>query len=563
MELLKRFFYPEDFDANDAELLVSEYKKILSLELNSATEFYSFILRANELYSIYSDQLNELYMQMLINEDKIEYTDRYNQYAEVLFEKAIDYMNQVERKFIDSPFLKYISDDSIKNIVIEIKNDLAMQNEENIGLFLDEMKLKGVYSNLISNLKIEIEDEEIGLFEARSKEHNHIRETREKAWITSRKAVLAHKDQILEIFADVRKIRQSIAKNVGLDNFYTYLITAFNRRFFSENDVQEFIGSVEKVLSPFYAEYNQSKKKKNQLNELRPWDILFSQLDHPLIPYKDTQEFLSKVTRILYSIKFDYGIMFNKMVNSGFLDLESRSGKIQQDCYSWLFKYSASNIIINTVKSLTDIKSLFHLCGHTFQWHACCKSLYLHAPRIPAEIKELASKGMEVLSVEYWDEFFPLESDFREARRYYFDDCFKEIIDTCITHEFHKFICSSKVTDPETLANEYQKIYIKFYPGIDIKGFEELIKWEWLSNQHLISFPSSGIETAFATLGSLDLYLNYQKNKDKTLIQYQEFLNSGAYFNSEKLYKMVGARFDFSKANLKRLIDTFRKNTQI
>src|SRR3546814_708585 len=111
-----------------------------------------------------------------------------------------------------------------------------------------------------------------------------------------------------------------------------------------------------------------------------------------------------------------FGQCLRTMKERGLLDLESRKGKAPGGYNYPLSETGMPFIFMNAADSMRDLTTMVHEGGHAVHTFLTA-GLELNAFRhLTPEIAELASMSMELLSMQYWDDFFSSEDDLLRAR---------------------------------------------------------------------------------------------------------------------------------------------------
>lgn len=172
----------------------------------------------------------------------------------------------------------------------------------------------------------------------------------------------------------------------------------------------------------------------------------------------------------------------------------------------------------------------------------------------PSEVAELASMTMELLTMDYWDEFYPDPADLKKAKKDQLEGTLSFLPWCMIVDALQHWV----YLHPEHTAEERSKAYIelgkRFSKGVNWDGLEDYRKIGWMQQLHIFEVPFYYIEYGMAQLGALSIYMNYKQNKSKALRQYQDFLNLGYSRPVKEIYETAGISLDFSESRIKELV---------
>jgi oligoendopeptidase F len=324
---------------------------------------------------------------------------------------------------------------------------------------------------------------------------------------------------------------------------------------YTPNDVMKFHDAVEKDVIPFLKKLTEKRKKVLNLDSVKPWDTSIDLDGKILKPFKTIDEFLNKGIEILHEIKPKFGENLGRMKASDLLDLENRKGKAPGGYNYPLMETGAPFIFMNAVGLHGDVVTLLHEAGHAMHTFATKNINLGWYQDTPSEVAELASMGMEFISMDYWDKYYADEGDFKKAKRDQLEGALSFLPWCMIVDNFQHWI----YLNPEHTVAERDDYFIqllkRFSTGVDWSNFAEYEKNIWLFQLHIFEIPFYYIEYGISKLGALSIYKNYKKiGKEETLSNYENFLELGYKVPVDKLYEAAGIKFDFSSKYVCELV---------
>ena len=93
------------------------------------------------------------------------------------------------------------------------------------------------------------------------------------------------------------------------------------------------------------------------------------------------------------------------------LDLDSRKGKAPGGYLYFRDRSKLPFIFMNAAGQHRDVETMVHEAGHAFHAMYCKDEPYVWYRSAPLEYAEVASMSMELLTMPYWDAFYPNEED--------------------------------------------------------------------------------------------------------------------------------------------------------
>jgi oligoendopeptidase F len=172
-----------------------------------------------------------------------------------------------------------------------------------------------------------------------------------------------------------------------------------------------------------------------------------------------------------------------------------------------------------------------------------------------SEIAEVASMGMELMSMEHWDVFYPNPADLKRARKNHLGHILNILAKTCVGDAFQFWLYENPEHTIAERRNKWKEIVLEFSPaGIDWTGCEEQLETGYQRILHFYVAPFYYIEYAFAQLGALALWKNFKTNPAQTIQEYKNALSLGYTKPIPVFYQTAGAKFDFSKPYVAELV---------
>jgi len=479
----------------------------------------------------------------------------YNDYYANVYAPSEAYQFKIKQIFYNSPARSELDIKAYSLLNQIFSNDIQLFREENIPLLIQESELANKYGGFVSKMSVfyDGEDRTPSQLAVYLKEND--RSKREEAWRLRFDLFLDKKDELNKLFDDLLELRTKIAKNAGFDNYRDFKHREMGRFSYTPDDIFRFHEAVEKVVVPFHAELNKHRQETLKLDSLRPWDTAVDLDGRKLKPFETTEEFITKSLKVLAKVHPNYAIQLELMCNTGLLDLENRKGKAPGGYNSTINNLASSFIFMNHVKQHGDVTTLLHESGHAMHSAATANIKIAQYLEPPSEVAELASMAMELLTMDYWDEYYPLPSDLKKAKRDQLEGTLS-FLPWCMTVDaFQQWVYLHPKHSAEERSDAYVHTCKRFSGGVDWSGLEKYRRIRWMQQLHIFEVPFYYIEYGIAQLGALSIYMNYRKDKAKALKQYQNFLNLGYSVPVKEIYEAAGIDFDFSESRIRELVD--------
>jgi len=551
-------YLPADLRIDDWASVQAELEKLVVVRPQTPEELLNLLRWASELSRALTDELSRRYIDMTVNADKEEFAEAYNSFNANVFAPCEPYRFRLQQLFYTSPARQALDQAAYGLLEQIIANEIELFREENIPLKVQEQELATQYGAAVSKMSAHFEGEDRTPAQLSVFLKNPDRNKREQAWRLIFGCFQKAVPELDKLFDDLKALRVKIAHNAGFANYRDYMHRNLGRFSYTPEELYSFHAAVETVVVPFVGELMEQRRQALGLATVRPWDIMVDLDGKVLKPFETAPELVEKALRVLHKVNPDYAMQLEMMSNTGLLDLENRKGKAPGGYNTTLNDLASSFIFMNAVKLHNDVTTLLHESGHAMH-SAAMKDIDLdYYCNTPSEVAELASMAMELLTMDYWDEYYPEPADLHKAKRDQLEDTLTFLPWCMMVDAFQHWIYLYPEHTTMERNNTWLDLHQRFTAGVDWSGLEEIRQIGWMKQLHIFEVPFYYIEYGMAQLGALAIYKNYRENPERALQQYQDFLSLGYSRTVRELYQAAGIRFDFSESYIRELVDFVR-----
>lgn len=557
LKKLKRKYFPDSFKIEKWQDLKIELEKLLNYETNSTKDLIEFWKKTSELYKIIEDTVAWLYINMTCHTDNKKYKDNFNSFMKNIEAKSQPYGFELNKKFYDSSFRVNLPK-KYNHLNKIISNEIELFRKENVILFTKEQKLTVKFREIVGKMTVNFRGEKKTIQQMKVYLEDQDRNIREEAWRIICARYAKEEKRLNKIFDELKDIRVQISKNAGFKNYRDYAHQAKGRFLYSPNDLKKLHKAVEKVVVPFLEELNVERRTKLSLDVLRPWDFNVNISGEIPKAVKSVEELLEKTNKVLNEVDMDFGREFEKMRTNRLIDGQNRKGKAPGGyCYP-IFELGSSFIFMHTVGVTQDIMTIFHEAGHAMHNMMTKDEPIINYISKPSEVAELASMSMELISLDYWDDFYP-GSISEIVKKDELLEKLKFLPWGVVVDAFQHWIYLNPNHSVEERNQYFSKLLNRFKIGGDWIGLEKEQAVRWMMQLHIFQWPFYYIEYVIAQLGAIAVYRNYKKNPIKTIEQYKKFLKLSYGKPVSEIYKVAGINFDFSEKYVTELMEFLKK----
>jgi oligoendopeptidase F len=302
------------------------------------------------------------------------------------------------------------------------------------------------------------------------------------------------------------------------------------------------------------------RRRSLKIEELKPYDLdVDSALKPALKPFSSVRELITKSIACFSEIDPDFGKFIEIMDENGHLDLDSRKSKAPGGYNYPLYESNVPFIFMNTTNNLRDLETMMHEGGHAVHSFLSKNLPLVYYKEIPAEIAELASMSMELISMEHWHHFFPDEEELKRAKRSQLEGVIQVLPWVAAIDSFQHWIYTHPDHSEAELLRQWMETEKRFSSEyINWEGYENFRTYSWQKQIHLFQFPLYYIEYGIAQLGAMAIWKHYVEDREKTMKSFKKALSLGYSCTLPELYRAAGINFDFNRDYILELMDFVR-----
>lgn len=554
---LQRKFLPEDFKITDPESLSPYFEDLLNRSFSTSGEAFRWLDDRSELGAVLEEEMAWRYIRMNCQTDNKGYTEAFHYFVREIEPRVTRWSDQLDEKWLQSGFANHDHPTALNILNKKVKNRHELFREENVPIQAELQVKEQIYGKVVSGMTVRIGGKELTLQQAGNYLKHPDREIRKSTFEKIAGRRLMEKDQLDENLSQLITLRTEMAQNAGYENYRDFRHQELGRFDYSVEDCLQFQESIRSAVVPLVHEMMERRRVTMNLTRLYPYDLEVDPEGRPpLKPFTGIETLTNKAIRAFGNIDPRFGELIEQMKVSGYLDLESRKNKAPGGFNYPLYESNIPFIFMNATGNLRDLETLFHEGGHAIHSWLSSKIRWLENKDLPAEIAELASMSMELISMDYWGYWFQNEEDMRRAKREQLEGIIKILPWIASIDRFQHHLYTTPRHSVQERTGIWAGIMNDYYPGlVSWEGFEAYRNSFWQTQLHIFEVPFYYIEYGFAQLGAVAVWRNYRNDPQKTISQYRKALSLGYTCPVPEVYQAAGIRFDFSHEYLMSLMD--------
>ncbi|MBX2960798.1 MAG: M3 family oligoendopeptidase [Flavobacteriales bacterium] len=553
----KRIFLPENLVIDSWEKLSSYFEDLKNREINSVKELEKWLKDRSELEAVLEEDMAWRYIKMNIDTTNTDLADSFSFFITEIEPKIAPYTNAFNLKLVNNQFLNDLDKETYHIYLRGIKKQIEIFREENIPLNTKLQEESQKYGAVSAAMTINYDGKELTLQQASNYLKNTDRKIREEVFSLINNRRLQDENELNKLYSELIELRNQVAKNAGFANYRDYMFAALGRFDYEAKDCFNFHEAIEKEVVPVTNGFDVEKKQLLSVDALKPWDTAVDPTGKPALkPFDGGEELINKTITAFNRIKPYFGECLAIMKELKHLDLDSKKGKAPGGFNYPLHEIGVPFIYMNSVGSQRDLVTMVHEGGHAIHSFLTRDLALTGFKDTPSEVAELASMSMELLSMDYWDEFYTDETELKRAKKEQLEKALETLPWVASIDKFQHWVYENPMHTVEQRYAKWNDIMKAFGSNqVDWTGNEKALATLWQKQLHLFEVPFYYIEYGMAQLGAIAVWRNYKQNPNKAIEQYMAALKLGYTKSIKEIYQAAGIEFNFSQSYVKELVD--------
>lgn len=552
----KRNFLGEGFTLSGWESLKEFFEELKTREIKSSEDLKKWFKDNSELDSYLSENMAWRYIKMTCDTKDDAAQKNYQFFVTEIQPHLAVYDDWLNKKVLKSQFLEHLREPGYSILLRGMTKAVEIFREKNIPIMTEIQTKTTEYQAITGAMTVTINGEEMTLQKAGSFLTATDRELRKEAWLKPGERRALDSEKLDTLFNELKELRHQVALNADFKNFRDYSFAALGRFDYTPSDCFAFHESVAETVVPLLNQAAKERKEKLGLDSYRPWDKKVDVEGRTgLKPFKDGEDLLDKTVLCFDKIDKKLGDYIRIMRRMGHFDVESRIGKAPGGYNYPLMEIGVPFIFMNATSTLRDLVTMVHEGGHaihSFETRGLELSSFKNTT---AEVAEVASMAMELISMEHWDVYFDSEEDLKRAKIEHLEDLISVLPWIATIDKFQHWIYENPEHTTEERKTKWLSILDEFSDTVtDWSGFEQFKESMWHRQLHIFELPFYYIEYGMAQLGAISVWRNYKKDPKKGLEAYLRGLRMGYTDTIGQIYEAMDIKFDFSKGYISELM---------
>ena len=547
----------ENLTINSFADLKPYYDQLLDRQLKTNSAVWQWLLDWSELDSFVEEDFAWRYIKSTCNTEDTEAKAAFDKFVTEIEPEIVLITNKLEKRFLSPEVQLHIDKAKLFTMVRSIKTSDELFREENVKIEAELQQAEQEFGAISAKMTVDIDGRTMTMQQASNYMKTASRDKRKEVYESMIARRLADKPAIDALIERLMKLRNTIAANTGFDCYTDFRFRQLGRFDYTVADCRDFHQSVADIVVPLVEEIHERRRKMMGLDVLRPYDL---SVDLPigvkLKPFESTDDLVRKATLCFRDVDPEMGMIMNTMARMGRLDLNSRVGKAPGGYNYPLYRSNTAFIFMNATGNLHDMVTLMHEGGHAVHAFLCANQPLVHLKDTPAEVAELASMSMELITMAQWHHFFSDEKQLRIAKLAQLEDVISGLPWIAAIDKFQHYLYGNKGNTAEQRTQAWREIMAQFGSRVvNYSGYEDANNNKWQRQLHIFELPFYYIEYGFAQLGAISIWKRYTENPQQAIADFKNALRLGYSHSIPEIYKAAGIKFCFTPEYISDLMD--------
>ena len=431
-------------------------------------------------------------------------------------------------------------------------------SEEIIEDLVKENKLVTEYDKLIASAKIKFEGAERNLSQMTPFIQSKDRRKRKKAQESYIKFFKSNESKFDEIYDNLVKVRHTIAKKLGYDNFVELGYARLSRSDYDSKLVANYRKQVYEDLVPLVVELKDRQKNRLGLNELKYFDEPLEYLTGNATPKGDESWIIEKGKQMYKELSKETDEFFTFMVEKELLDLTSKKGKMGGGYCTHIPNYKSPFIFANFNGTSGDVDVLTHEAGHAFQSYLSMDFKIPEYAFPTYEACEIHSMSMEFITWPWMELLFEHEVD--KYKFSHLSGAINFIPYGVTVDEFQHFVYENPDATPQERKNKWREIEKKYLPFRDYENNDFLSRGGyWFKQGHIFASPFYYIDYTLAQVCAFQFWIKTRENRESAWNDYIRLCKAGGSKSFLELVELAKLKNPFVDGTIKEGVEPIKE----
>ncbi|WP_028399358.1 M3 family oligoendopeptidase [Ectobacillus panaciterrae] len=519
---------------------------------SSAQEQEQAMERINEIRNDYNTMANLCHVRHTIDTNDDFYKGEQDFFDETM-PVLKGYVSRYYKELGGSAYRQELEDKYGSQLFALAECELKTYSDEVLADLQTENKLSSQYTKLLASAKIEFEGEERTLSQLAPFMQHKDRDMRKRASAELYGFLAEHEAELDDIYDKLVKVRTSIAKKLGFQNFVELGYVRMYRTDYNAEMVANYRKQVLEYIVPLATKLRERQEARIGVDKLKFYDEGFEYPSGNPVP-KGSPEWIVENGKKMYSeLSEETNAFFTFMLDNNLMDLVAKKGKAGGGYCTYIENYKAPFIFSNFNGTSGDIDVLTHEAGHAFQVY---ESRGFAVPEYywpTYEACEIHSMSMEFFTWPWMELFFK-----EDTEKYYFSHLSSALLFLpygVTVDEFQHFVYENPDATPAERKQAWRSIEKKYLPHRDYADNAYLEHGGfWQRQGHIYNSPFYYIDYTLAQICAFQFWKRSREEREAAWSDYVNLCQQGGSKSFLELVEVANLQSPFEEGCVESVV---------
>ena len=543
-----------EYKRPDLEALTASVNKVLEAfdKSESVEDEKQAIYDYNDLMSKYYSMHTLASIRASIDTNDKFYDEERNFYDE-FGPNVSELENKFQKRLAESKYRNDLEQEFGYQLFALTDNAVKEFDPSIMDLMKEENRLTTEYSKLLASAQIDFDGKKLSLTEFGKYMIDSDREVRKNASLAVQGFMGENLDKIDTIYDNLVKVRDKMAKQLGLKDFVELGYIRMNRIGYDRKMVENFRNQIKEHVVPIVSDLKRRQKERIGVDSLKSYDSAFEFNNGNPTPKGSTKEIMAKGAKMYKELSPETDAFYTFMTERDLFDVEAKKGKEGGGYCTYINDHKAPFIFSNFNGTQGDVEVLTHEAGHAFQVYSSRDVIVPEYIWPTYEAAEIHSMSMEFFTYPWMELFF--EEDTDKFKFSHVSGALEFLPYGVAIDEFQHVVYENPELTPEERRNEWKKIEQKYLPETDYDGIEPLIHGSlWHRQGHVFASPFYYIDYTLAQVCALQFWKRANEDFDSAWNDYLAICKLGGSLPFGEIVKTANLLSPFEDGTLESIV---------
>lgn len=428
--------------------------------------------------------------------------------------------------------------------------DRKVSSEETREFATRENQISSAYTKLMASMRVDWDGGRLTLAGLTPHLSDPDRATRRRAYGLLDAWMIAHAEELDDLFAELVSLRHQMARALGYSDYVEMGYDRRRRIGYGPRDVAVWRAEILERVVPVARALRSSQAEKLGVERLMAWDReIHDPVGNPK-PSGDEAWMIDRAREMFDALDAEeLGPFFRLLSERGYMDLEGRSGKAGGGFCMGFPTERMPFIFANFNGSMGDARVFTHEVGHAFQfWKSAEYGLYEYM-RPTADTAEMHSMSLEFLVWPHLEKLFGDQAE--RFRRLHLTERLTFLPYGVAVDHFQHLVYSHPEATPHQRLDMWREMEATYLPTLDWGDIDYGSQGRrWQLQRHIYKAPFYYIEYTLAQAVAMQFWDLSGHDPEVAMSRYKALCARGGSAPFEELIDLVGFKSPFKPGSL-------------